>query len=155
MIKLNSGAAIFGPNDFGIGVIMRDELGTVKVAISGLQKGSFDVEVLEGIAARICLQVAANFGFASVVMESDNLKLVKALQKQSREKTNFGAVVNDILILANNFNSISYSHVKRSANMAAHSLAKMSMSYPILKVWLDNALHDVMEIVNSDKFMEE
>lgn len=48
------------------------------------------------------------------------------------------------------FSSLSFSHVKRSGNKSAHSLAKLSTSFEDLRVWIEEAPHEISAIVMAD-----
>lgn len=104
----------------------------------------------EALAARHALNVAFQAGLRHVILESDGIKLIHHLKKNMIEATKFGCIVKDILYLATKFQYISYSHVKRSGNIVAHSLAKLSSFFDGMMVWMEDVPSQIQAAVNTD-----
>lgn len=88
-------------------------------------------------------------GIHAVVLETDSLKVFYDLKKGVKEKTCFGSVVSDILNLSNYCSFFSFSHVCMGGNGAAHSLAKLSLKYEEMRVWLQKVPCEVLPSVMS------
>ncbi|KAL2922968.1 Cardiolipin synthase A [Bienertia sinuspersici] len=86
---------------------------------------------------RNAINISLQAGFHAFEVESDCLKLVQQLQRRKVEPSAFGVILYDILQLAKRCSYISFSHVRREANVVAHSLAKLSKDFNEFRVWLE------------------
>ena len=59
-----------------------------------------------------------------MVIASDCLNLVRKLMQKSLDRSHIGAIVQDIKMMRNNFDDISFVFVSRNCNEVAHVLAK-------------------------------
>ncbi|KAL2936736.1 Gamma-glutamyl phosphate reductase [Bienertia sinuspersici] len=89
-------------------------------------------------------------GFKALVVESDCLCVVEAIRRKRKHHSHLGLILNDIFALMEMCSPVSMSHVRRTGNGAAHSLAKMSFEWGELRVWLEDAPHQVLQIVEED-----
>jgi hypothetical protein len=55
---------------------------------------------------------------------SDCLSLIQRVNSSMLDRSNIGVVVQDIKLLAHNFDEVSLSHVRRHCNESAHILAR-------------------------------
>lgn len=68
--------------------------------------------------------------------ESDSVKLINAVNgEDEKDRSSFGKVVLGILSLRRCFDSVSFKHVNRKANGAAHELPIMLMLSPTVLGW--------------------
>lgn len=89
-------------------------------------------------AARHAMQIALEAGLQNVVLEADNQKLIIQYVKAKRtDKNRFSSIVRDILHLATCFSCFDGSHVSRNCNTVARTLAKISSSFDIMRVWIE------------------
>ena len=77
---------------------------------------AYKAKEIEALVALKALQFAFDLGFQNAILERDLLGLIKALKAEDH---NFGCK-----LVANNFVSLLYSHIKRNSNSVAHNLAK-------------------------------
>ncbi|KAL2903057.1 3-methyl-2-oxobutanoate hydroxymethyltransferase [Bienertia sinuspersici] len=129
---------------------MRDAEGDVMMAMCQTIEGSHEVEVKEAMAAKQALIIAIEGGLFRVLLETDNLKLSQHIKKKRVDRNNFGTIVKDILGLSERCESFKVSHVKRSGNMVAHQLAKVSKKYGEMRVWVEEAPEEVQDLVTVD-----
>ena len=61
-----------------------------------------------------------------------------------------GLLVEDVKLAANNFVSLSYSHIKRNGNSVAHNLAKHVIRIPDFQVWMEDVLSHFVSILQVD-----
>ncbi|KAL2936143.1 3-methyl-2-oxobutanoate hydroxymethyltransferase [Bienertia sinuspersici] len=134
----------------GIGAVMRDAEGDVMMAMCQTIEGSHEVEVKEAMVAKQALIIAIEGGLFRVLLETDNLKLSQHIKKKRVDRNNFGTIVKDILGLSERCESFKVSHVKRSGNMVAHQLAKVSKKYGEMRVWVEEAPEEVQDLVTVD-----
>ena len=154
--KINSDAAMFELGKVGLGGVMRDHVGEVVAATCMVTNGSMEVEVAEALAARHAVHIAIDSGLTNIILESDNMKLIKHLKASIWENTSFGNVVADILWLGSLCNSIRYNHVRRKGNYVAHCLAKASKEYGSMRVWLEEVPEEIASgVMNDMLYMNE
>jgi hypothetical protein len=68
--------------------------------------------------------VAVERGYGKVIFVSDCLSLIQRLLSTKPDRSLVEAVVADIELTSSCFSSVSFCHVKRSLNEAAHVLAR-------------------------------
>ena len=138
--KLNFDAAIY--TDLGcseVGAIIRNEWGEVMAALSA--KGSFvqDSEEAETLACRKALEFAIDVGISYLIIEGDNVFVMRAVASNYMDGSKLGNVLEDIHCLVNGLRWSSISCMKRSANTVAHSLACFARNVPDELVWIEDS----------------
>jgi ribonuclease HI len=124
-VLVNSDAAIFeAAGGMSAGVIMRDHQGTCFLACRQYFEGLLSPEHAEALAFRHAIQLARHEGRDRVIFASDCLSLVQRLNSSGLDRSSVGLVVSDIKQMATDFYEVSFRHVKRVLNEAAHLLAK-------------------------------
>lgn len=118
-LKVNFDAGWTGNSETGFGLIIRDHESRMMAATTHMEPFRLDPTVAEAMALRWCLSTIAELGLEDVLIESDSQMVIKAMQKQ-RSKPDMEPIIQDFKFLAQTFSSISYSHVNRQANNAAH-----------------------------------
>ena len=64
------------------------------------------------------------------VLESDGLLMVQRVNSSLCDRSSFGSIVDDIKRMFLNFQVCSIKHIFRSANVAAHTLARLCENSP-------------------------
>ena len=128
----------------GIGVIIRDNRGKAIGALSMLIPLSNSVAVLEALACRRALLFAKEIGLRQVVFEGDSAMVIQAVTHGNAELAEYGHIVEDIRILAADFDFIQFSHVKRNCNVVADALAKKAKDSLNLAVCLKEVPEDIV-----------
>jgi hypothetical protein len=119
----NSDAALFeASNCMGAGVVMHDHtcLAACWQHIDGLQTP----EYAGALALCRAVQLALDHGRTRAIFASDCLPLVQRLDSGSLDRSSIGLVVSSIKHMVKDFASVSFCHVKRVLNEAAHLLAR-------------------------------
>lgn len=125
LFKCNIDAAVFDlSSHFGFGCIVRNSLGVVVDAVFGNLAGSFSPSLAEALTVREALSWLLSLDFSDIVIESDALVVVEALNNLVSDSSSLGLVVEDCKILASHFSSCHFVFVYRSANQAAHGLPR-------------------------------
>ncbi|XP_073126761.1 uncharacterized protein [Henckelia pumila] len=128
-LKCNVDAAIFNsPPRMGFGCIIRDSMGEAIAAVHGCFPGVFDPRTAEALSIREALSWLKDLSYSDIMVESDALTLIEALKKRSPDDSYVGLIIEDCRFLALELNSCSFVFVRRSANQAAHTLAKAAGS---------------------------
>jgi ribonuclease HI len=124
-VFVNSDAAFF--EDIGCrgaGAIIRDHHGNCLVASRQFMAGLSSSELAEAHAFQRAVELARNEGLDKVIFETDCLSLLNWLNSTSMDRSAVGIVIAGIKHLVKDFASVSFRHVKRGLNEAAHLLAK-------------------------------
>ncbi|KAL2922263.1 hypothetical protein RDABS01_013754 [Bienertia sinuspersici] len=136
--KINSDMALLGNNLMGLGDVVRDWVGDVVLSSCWKVNEAISVEESEAMAVRHALTIAWEAGFREVIVEADCLKVIHHLKNKIQEPSTFGCIIADILAIAEQCNSFCFSHVRRTGNIVAHNLAKLSRFYDQMMVWVED-----------------
>jgi hypothetical protein len=112
----------------GAGIVARDHTGDCVFACRHQLHGLRPPEEAEALALRRAVLLAQEEGFDQVIFASDCLSLVQRLNSSRMDRSSAGILVHGIKTMTNSFTSISFIHVKRNLNEAAHILAKSCLS---------------------------
>ncbi|XP_030502725.2 uncharacterized protein LOC115717895 [Cannabis sativa] len=128
-IKLNVDATIFeSSSKHGFGCVVRDTEGTLTAAFAGVKTGSVSPELAEAMGIREALSWLKNHPFSQAIVETDSLVCAESIRSAEVFASSFGSVVNDCKKLLESLSNVSLLFVKRSANCAAHFVARHSIS---------------------------
>ena len=142
--KANFDAAVFRQSSSTvIGVIIRDNKGEAIGALSMPTPLSNSVAVLEALACRRALLFAKEISLRQVVFEGDFAMVIQVVTHGNSELVEYGHIIEDIRILAADFDFIQFSHVKRNCNVVADALAKKPKDSLSLAVWLEEVPEDI------------
>ncbi|XP_074363934.1 uncharacterized protein LOC141704624 [Apium graveolens] len=114
----------------GVGIVARDSAGELVQAKSRLYQGNVAPELAEIIAIKEALSWVKERAWNMVVIESDCLVAVQAIRSAVTMISPFGRNVEVCRSLLREVKTISLSFIKRSANEAAHYVARESYSFP-------------------------
>uniref|UniRef100_A0A803NZE5 RNase H type-1 domain-containing protein n=1 Tax=Cannabis sativa TaxID=3483 RepID=A0A803NZE5_CANSA len=126
-VKVNVDGAIFEAYQrFGFGCVARDSNGRLIEAISASRSGIVFPEIAEIIGMKEALSSVKDKGWENVIIESDALMVVQAIHSSVTMPSQFGLLVVDCRLILLSLRNISISFVYRSANKAAHCVARGS-----------------------------
>ncbi|XP_075659092.1 uncharacterized protein LOC142628955 [Castanea sativa] len=139
LVKINFDGAVFSnSNEAGVGVVVRNERGEVRVALSEKIVMPSSVEVLEMLAARRVAIFTKELGFKNVCFEGDAEGVVRSIREEISSNAFVGHLLKDFKSIVDLFQTYSISHVRRQGNSVAHALAREArMSFP-LRIWLED-----------------
>ena len=109
-----------------------------------------DPEATEILACRWALQVAAEIHATRVHLELDAQVVVNMLQQSTRNVSAAGPWIQEVKALLGSFVDCKISWVRRSANIAAHKLAKVGIGDELCKVWLGVPPEFVLHVIADD-----
>lgn len=96
------------------------------------------------------LQAAKEQGYTKVVMESDSLQAIQALQTGVGDSSDFHLVLDDILALVPDFESVKFSFVKRAGNSVVHALAHLQPMEMGKRWWEDDFPNSIVCLAAND-----
>ncbi|KAL5862997.1 hypothetical protein ACOSQ3_000511 [Xanthoceras sorbifolium] len=150
-VKINSDVAVdVRGRRLGFGVVIRDCSGKVLVSYTSLLLGLFSSDIGEALAILLGLRLAIDMGLSTVCVESDAASVVKQLSSRVTSCSDIGLILDDILSLVVNFADLSFSSVRRSANIVAHGLAKFALSHQPVGVRLGSVPSSLALVVLDD-----
>ncbi|XVE59891.1 hypothetical protein DITRI_Ditri05aG0083600 [Diplodiscus trichospermus] len=105
---------------------------------NGFLKCLLDAMLAEALSCREALSWLKGMGIPSMVVEFDSLLLINAIIGHRSNFTYLGDIVDDYKILAKSFENYVFTHVRRSANQAAHMLTRAVGSMPGHQQWVSS-----------------
>ncbi|KAH9683148.1 reverse transcriptase domain-containing protein [Citrus sinensis] len=132
-LKCNVDAAIFKAHGkFSIGCVIRNSYGDFVTARCKCFPGNFGSREAEALGIREALSWIKRLQLTSVIIEMDNLQVFQALTEKFSSPNGFGLIIEECRSLAMSIGEVQFSFVRRSANSAAHCVARVggSMSGP-------------------------
>ena len=123
--KLNFDVAVFsGVNRTDVGAIIRNYKGEVMAAMSVRGPIVHCSEEGELLVCRKAIEFAIDAGFSRLVIEGDNVNVIKAISSQEANISLLRNVVEGIKHLLRGLQWVSTFHIRRSGNKVAHVLVQ-------------------------------
>ncbi|KAE8811717.1 hypothetical protein D1007_11513 [Hordeum vulgare] len=132
-----------------IGAIIRDQKGQFLAAANDRIDICYDPNTAEALAVRFGLNLARTIGCSKIVVNSDNLEIVKDLKK-GYSSLAASTIIDDCFFLGSEFKHVLYDHCGRDSNQVAHELAKLAKSPPPPSCWMDSAPPEIIPAIVND-----
>ena len=130
------GAIFKETNKAGIGVVVHDSQGWVLA--------------IKALAIRWAIRFAIKTSFSCVIIESDSLSVVKAIQDTVETTCPIGHIIDDMKHLSMAMKSCEFYHTKREANQVAHTLARNDIHFDTEIAWLEEIPLCVSVVIQND-----
>ncbi|MBA0791596.1 hypothetical protein Gohar_016167 [Gossypium harknessii] len=104
--------------------------------------------------ARACLQavtLAEDMGFQDVCIEGDALTIIRKLRSADEDRSCISSLIKEIKGRGCRFRRLSFKHIPREANKAAHTMAKDGGRYEQPRFWIEETSHVVEILVNQER----
>jgi len=135
--KINTDANLSEEKTWGLGALYRDASREVVAAATWRMHGFYEPTVAEAYGIYLALEFAANCGFLDVTFESDCEQLIRILNDKEPIPNHYvGNVIREIHFRTMGLRHVSFSHVDRQGNVAAHKLAQHALLEPN-KIWIE------------------
>ncbi|KAJ8749857.1 hypothetical protein K2173_013772 [Erythroxylum novogranatense] len=135
-IRINTDAAIFKElGTTSTGFVVRNSNGDCIAVGSNIFSGVLDPSTVEAMSIREALSWVKKKNLHSVIIESDSKLVIQSLLSNRRNRSDVDFIVIDCLFLCNSINDVHFGFCKRSANCAAHTLARNASSMSGLVYW--------------------
>ena len=149
--KVNFDGAVFREdNSAGVGVVIRDEQGFLVAAMTDKIPLPYSVSAVEVLAAVKALRFAGDIGLESFILEGDSKITIDALAGNNMEHAEFGNLIEEAKWLSSQFSDVSYSHVKRQANFAAHNSARHARHVSEFAVWMEDVPPHLFAVIQAN-----
>ncbi|XP_060974183.1 uncharacterized protein LOC133039333 [Cannabis sativa] len=150
-IKVNVDAAIFASeNQYGYGMVARNDSGSLIDATAHCSNGDFTPEVVEIMGIKEALSWIKRKGWKHVVLESDSLVSIQAIRSSLPLCSIFGNLAQDCRSLLLSMPLIKICFVKQSANRLAHVVARMSRYLSGCNISVSNAPVAILDVLYSE-----
>lgn len=104
--------------------MIRDDKGFMVAVTAEKIPLPYLVTAVEVLAAIKALRFASETGLASFILEEDSEITIDALVREDTGYAEFGNLIEEAKLLSSQFVDVSYSHVRRQGNCAAHNTAR-------------------------------
>jgi ribonuclease HI len=139
-VKVNTdGAFRQGECNGRAGVVIRDHHGDFLGGACHFFPHVADAEGAELLACKRGLVVAREAGVQRIILETDSVEVAAKLKGEGQDRSIYGPLVREIKSLFGNFEETLVRSVRRTANEAAHRMAKNGCDNKLCKVWLGDA----------------
>ncbi|XP_073153466.1 uncharacterized protein [Henckelia pumila] len=151
-LRLDIDATVnYKSNSFAIGGVIRDHQGQLIFAFGRRIEKPPSVVFVELEAIKDGLRLAHIRGFPIYQVSSDSLLAVQAVTSLETDISYNGAKAGEVRNQLSHFQGTKLTHIRRSANLVAHSIASFAISFPVLIVWeLENFPTWMVELVSND-----
>ncbi|KAE8718120.1 hypothetical protein F3Y22_tig00110017pilonHSYRG00017 [Hibiscus syriacus] len=109
-------------------------------------------ETAEALACEQAVSLSRELRFFTVIIEGDALVVINKISQPSNGNSEIRAIVQNVQAMGRDFETLSFTHVRRSQNAAAHVLAKIGRSFLVRMVWLEVAPVEVEASVARDRW---
>ena len=148
---MNFDGAIFRETkEGGIGVVVRDQQGSVIATLSQKVKTCPSAEMIEARAAKRAIQFALEIGIFDAHFEGDLELIIREISSHEAMHTVYGLVLEDAKALLYHFERYRFTHTRRSGNIVAHALARRALNIQNFCVWMEDVPPDIVPILYSD-----
>lgn len=106
-----------------VGVVCRDEVGRV-LASTVAHIYAPSPLVAEALGLLEALQVARTLNLQRIIIEADNLELIKAC-RGNKDVRSIQGIISDIIFLRSTFESCGFTWIRREGNKVAHEIATL------------------------------
>ena len=149
--KVNFDGAIFKElGAAGLGMVIRDFEGLVIGALAERIPQPCSVATVEALACRRAVLFVKEMSIFEATVEGDAEIVISDLKDGRTSNSEFGHIIQDSLVLANELRFCVFSHVKRLGNTVAHYLARKVKSGNELQVWIESTPDDIAPLVYHD-----
>ena len=119
------------------------------VAISSNGPAVTDSEEVEVLACSKALEFAVDAGFSELVIEGDNINVMKSIASPWANLLRLGHIYDDIRCIVGSLRHVEIKYTRRSANNVAHSLARHAKHIDDV-VWLEESPPSALEALYLD-----
>ncbi|XP_031116510.1 uncharacterized protein LOC116020169 [Ipomoea triloba] len=149
-LKLNTDVAMSMNNScMGMGWVIRDAQGHFVTAKAKKFDGFFSVKEAEAVSIREALSWIKEMDIGDVDIKTDSQLVFYALSSEPFNNS-FGFLIDDVKEAASQIHDVVFCFVRRSANRAAHALAREAVSESSCGEWLISPPLFLVNIIASD-----
>ncbi|XP_019161875.1 PREDICTED: uncharacterized protein LOC109158421 [Ipomoea nil] len=129
------------------GAILTNAVGGFVAALNGDMHCVLDPVMVEAEACKQALIWIRTRGVMEVQVQTDCLNIVQVLQSEKEDRTYLGSIIHECKQTVKDLPRCVFHYIPRSANQAAHALAKAVGSQPGPMSWEDVPPHFISELI--------
>ena len=138
VFKANVNGAVFKDHSSaGIGVVLRDDKGSVIGALSQRIYASLGPFKAEAKAMEAAMLFAKDMGIHDIVFKGDSLQVINFLKGSSLVPLVVANVLEGILFHLQIFHSLCFSHIRKAGNKTTHLLAQHAKFVFDFEAWVE------------------
>ncbi|KAL4361211.1 hypothetical protein GQ457_04G014700 [Hibiscus cannabinus] len=122
-----------------LGTLARNSPRSIMAACALAHDAIDNVFIAEANACEAAINFAIDLGFRTIQVEGDSLTVIKKLSSPPIDKSIISPIIQDIKSKLGFFEKITFSHVGRQGNQAAHALAKEGLHLSLPRYWIEEA----------------
>ena len=134
----------------GVGVVIRDIEGQGVAFMDEKITLPYSIIAVELMAAKRALRLALDFGLSPIVLDGNSKNTIDALMCEISLLVDYGHLVDDARRLANQFESVEFSHVKREGNSAIQNIARHVRYVSELSVWMEDVPPHLSTVIQTE-----
>ncbi|XP_050259138.1 uncharacterized protein LOC126704154 [Quercus robur] len=96
------------------------------------------------------LRLAGDIGLESFILEGDSKITIDALAENIVEHAEFGNLFEEAKWLASQFGDVSFNHVRRQGNSAAHNCARHARHVSEYTVWMEDVPPHLSTVIQAE-----
>ena len=151
ILKVNFDDTIFQQqNSVGVGVVIRDAKGQVIASMDEKITLPSSFTTMDLIATKRALRLDLEFGLSPIVLEGNSKNTIDALMCEESLLANYRHLVDNAKRLANQFESVEFSHVKTEGNIEAHNIARHVRHVSKLSVWMEDVPPHLFVVIQAE-----
>ena len=130
--------------------MIRDHQGAVVAALSKKLKAPLGAIEMEAKAMEEAVNFARDMGIRDCLFKSDSLSVVNAMLRLTDPPLSIANVIAGTLSQLYKFREVKFSHVVRSGNKAAHTLAQVAKGVSGQNAWVEETPDCIEQLVTQD-----
>ena len=149
--KANMHGAVFSQQkEAEIGVVIRDHHGAVVAALSKKLKAPLGAIEVEAKVMEEAVSFAWEMGIRDYLFESDSLTVVNSMLRLTETPSSIANIITGSLSQLYKFRDVHFSHVVRSGNKNAHTLAQFAKGVSDQNAWVEEIPGCIESLVSQD-----
>ncbi|KAL8507295.1 hypothetical protein ACS0TY_018002 [Phlomoides rotata] len=150
MLKINSDGATSAHGRACLGFVIRDDRGIVRLLGAQTRRIDGDSTLLEALAMKFGLKIAAEHGLQNLIMEADSSNLIQAIRGELVVDPYSMSIVKDIRTMTEGIGYSDYLYTKRESNCVAHTIARTFVGWDFEKIWVRGVPENCISILVKD-----
>lgn len=122
-VKVNFDAHVATANRRGLGIVIRDKVGKILLAVVRSLNANWSPEVSEAAAALYGVELTVRFGYRCVHLEGDAINVVRAIDQRLDGMSPIHLIYEKLFSYLYRFDGFCCTFVSRNGNSLAHSIA--------------------------------
>ncbi|XP_062005945.1 uncharacterized protein LOC133723131 [Rosa rugosa] len=148
LVKINvDGAFLPSLNQRGLGGIVRDSNGQFMAALAHSVPHISSAKQAELLAIRVGLDLLKQLHLDRAIVETDCLAAVQDIAYKDAALTEFGSIIDDILMLLHSMPEVQIKYAPRSCNKVAHRLASIGFESHQNETWLTHSPSYIADVL--------